>query len=101
LKVNYSACAICDSSWGNFWQEVDGTKLFFCCDICAIQFRDLVARIKAETGWASIDSLTITGDRRARTFHAVRAGHAFDCEVAFNAQGKIRRFAAVARPAPA
>jgi Ta0938 len=98
LKVNYAACAICDSSWGNLWEEVDGTRLFFCCDVCANQFRNLVSRIKSEAGWDSIDALNIAGDRRGRTCHAVRAERSFECEVAFNAQGEIRRF--VAAPLP-
>jgi Ta0938 len=101
LKVNYSACAICDSSWGNLWEEIDGTRLFFCCDVCVAQFRNLVRRIKAETGWESIDSLTILGDRRGRTCDALRGEAAYGCRVAFNAQGDIRYFVAASPGVPA
>jgi hypothetical protein len=100
LKVNYSACAICDSTWGNVWDEVDGTRLFFCCDTCVTQFRTLVDRIKTETGWDAIDSLTISGDRRGRSCEAVRARSIFACQVAFNAQGNIRTFETAASRSP-
>lgn len=92
MKVNYSACAICDSSWGNLWEEVEGARLFFCCEICAVQFRGLVGRIRSETGWPSIDSLSIAGDRRGRTCRAARGTATYECAVAFNAQGEIRSF---------
>jgi Ta0938 len=92
LKVNYSGCAICDSTWGNLHEEVDGTSLFFCCPVCAAQFRNLVGRIKSETGWTALDTLTISGDRRGRTCHAARGNATYACRVAFNAQGEIRTF---------
>jgi hypothetical protein len=92
LNVNYTACAICDSSWGNVWEVVEGTRLFFCCDVCVTQFRNLVGRIKSETGWDAIDSISISGDRRGRACEAIRGGHPFRCRVAFNAQGAIRAF---------
>lgn len=98
LKVNYTACAICDSSWGNLWDEVEGTRLFFCCEICRLQFRNLVDRIKAQTGWPTIDSLDISGDRRGRICRAAHGTRSFRCSVAFNAQGAIRAFQAEAPP---
>ena len=101
MKVNYAACAICASSWGNLWEEVDGTRLFFCCDVCATQFRNLVDRIKSETGWAAVESLIIAGDRRGRTCQAVRGGASYACKVAFNAQGAIRMFSPERSPASA
>jgi Ta0938 len=92
LNVNYSACAICDSSWGNLWEVVEGTRLFFCCDICVTQFRNLVDRIKVETGWPSIDRVEIMGDRRERRCQAAHGSESYTCRVAFNAQGAIRVF---------
>jgi hypothetical protein len=92
LNVNYVACALCDSSWGNLWEEVEGTRLFFCCDLCVTQFRNLVNRVKSETGWTTIDRIDIAGDRRGRTCNASRGGESYSCQVAFNAQGAIRAF---------
>jgi hypothetical protein len=101
LKVNYAACAICDSSWGNLWEEVEGTRLFFCCEVCLVQFRNLVDRIKAETGWGTIDGVTIAGDRRGRTCVAQRGAETYRCRVAFNAQGALREFHTERGPTPA
>lgn len=92
MKVNYAACAICDSSWGDLWVEVERTRLFFCCEICAHQLQNLVDRIKLETGWTSIDSLTIAGNRRGRSCRATLDHDTYACQVAFNAQGRIRAF---------
>jgi len=97
LKVNYSGCAICNSTWGNLWEEVEGERLFFCCGLCVLQFQNLVRRVKAETGWPTIDSLTIAGDRRGRTIHAIQGASSYDCALAFNAQGEIRTFRSVPR----
>ncbi len=96
MKRNYAGCAICDSTWGDVWAEVEGERMFFCCDLCLVQFRSLCERIKHETGWATIDSLTIAGDRRGRTCRASTGPRTFDCFVAFNPQGEIRRFETVA-----
>ena len=92
MKVNYTACAICDSNWGNLWEEVEGERLFFCCDLCALQFRNLVARIERETGWPSVDRLSIAGDRRGRTCTAYRGTSSYACTFTFNAEGEIRTF---------
>ena len=95
LRVNYTGCAICDSTWGDLWEKVEGERLFFCCDVCLVQFRQLVERVKAETGWDHIDTLDIAGDRRGRTCRAVCNGVAYRCSFAFNAEGSIREFAKV------
>lgn len=96
MKVNYTGCAICDSTWGDVWEEVEGQRLFFCCDLCATQFRDLVDRIKAVTGWDHLDSLDIAGNRRGRTCQA-RSGPAEGrFGFAFNSEGRLRRFAPLA-----
>lgn len=92
MKVNYTACAICDSSWGDLWEEVEGQRLFFCCEVCAVQFRNLVARIKVETGWPTVDRLTIAGDRRGRNAEARHGPAIYRCEFAYNAQGGLRAF---------
>jgi len=100
LKRNYTGCAICDSTWGDVWAEVEGERMFFCCDVCLTQFRGLLARVKRETGWSSIESVEIAGDRRGRTCVASTRGNTFRCRVAFNPQGEILRFETLASPGP-
>jgi len=92
LKRNYSGCAICDSTWGNLWEEVDGERMFFCCALCVLQFRALVDRIKSEMGWPRIDSLEIEGDRKGRTCTAETGGNSVRVRVAFNPEGRLLRF---------
>jgi len=92
LKTNYQGCAICDSTWGNVWEEVEGERMFFCCDLCRVQFRGLVDRIKRETGWERIDALEVTGDRRGRTCAATSGSEVARFAFAFNSEGRLRRF---------
>lgn len=96
MNVNYSGCAICDSHWGDLWAEVEGTRLFFCCEICRVQLDGAVRRIKESAGWDRIDSLEISGDRSGRTIRATRGGESRRFEVAYNPEGRLRRFVAVA-----
>jgi len=98
LKVNYTGCAICDSTWGDLWEVVEGERLFFCCDVCLLQFRHMVERVKATTGWDRIDALEIAGDRRGRTVRAVHEGMTQQFSVAFNAEGDVRQFTRVMAP---
>lgn len=95
MRVNYTGCAICDSTWGDLWEEVEGERLFFCCDLCVVQFRGLVDRIKETVHWDHLDSLEIAGDRRGRTCRA-RSGNAeAEFAFAFNSEGRLRRFGRV------
>lgn len=66
--------------------------MFFCCDVCALQFRGLLDRLLAATGWPSVDGLEIVGDRRGRTVTARHADHRFRCFIAFNSEGLVRTF---------
>jgi Ta0938 len=92
LKHNYEGCAICDSTWGDVWAEIDGERTFFCCQLCVVQFQRLVERVKTETGWARIDQLTLAGDRRGRIGEARFTDERFDFFIAFNPEGEIREF---------
>jgi len=96
LKRNFDGCAICNSTWGNLWAEVDGERLFFCCAICEVQYRGLIERIKKETGWSHLTSLDIAGDRRGRTCDVSSDGQHARFVFAFNSEGQLLRF----QPAP-
>ncbi|HLM70106.1 MAG TPA: TA0938 family protein [Thermoplasmata archaeon] len=98
MKRNYDGCAICNSTWGNVWAEVDGERLFFCCDLCVVQYRGLLERIQRETGWSTIDSIEIAGDRRGRTCD-VTSGKARERFLfAFTPEGALLRFQRSVRP---
>ena len=92
MKRNYRGCAICDSTWGDVWEEVEGERTFFCCTTCAVQFRNLLARIRQETSWSRIDGIDIEGGRRGRTVRATRGDKTFRVLVTFNPEGDLLTF---------
>ncbi len=92
MKRNYDGCAICNSTWGNLWTEVDGERVFFCCDLCEIQYRGLIGRIKQSTGWDRIDALEIAGDRRGRTCEVAAGKEHARFLFTFNSDGNLLRF---------
>ncbi|HEV2317027.1 MAG TPA: TA0938 family protein [Thermoplasmata archaeon] len=92
MRINYSGCAICDSTWGDHWEEVDGERRFFCCALCARQFRALLARIRATTGWSTLEELVIAGDRRGRTCTVSSRSGTARFSFAFNSEGALREF---------
>ncbi|MGA8604638.1 MAG: TA0938 family protein [Thermoplasmata archaeon] len=100
MKRNYDGCAICNSTWGNVWAEVDGERLFFCCEICVVQYRALVERVRQATGWSQIDSIEISGDRRARACEVAAGPARARFLFAFNSEGKILRFQPSLAPTP-
>ena len=95
MKRNYAGCAICDSTWGGITEEVEGEPTFFCCAICALQFRRLVDRVKRSAGWPTLEAIEISGDRRGRTVQAEYGGESRGFTVAFTPQGEIRSFSAL------
>jgi putative zinc binding protein len=100
LKRNYEGCAICNSTWGNVWAEIEGERTFFCCDLCAAQYRSLIGRVKQETGWPTIDSLAIAGDRRGRTCDVASGDRTARFAFAFTSEGGLLRFRREDEPAP-
>lgn len=92
MRRNYTGCAICNSTWGNVWAEIDGERVFFCCEVCVVQFRCLLDRIRSETGWPRVDSIEIAGDRRGRTCSVSHGAARARFAVAFNSEGSLLRF---------
>ena len=92
MPSSEDSCAICGSTWGAVREEVDGVRRFFCCEVCAIQFREVVAAVKERTGWSQVEQLTFVGDRRGRIGTATNNGRDYRFSVAFNSLGSIRRF---------
>ena len=88
-------CAICGSTWGDYWEEVEGQRMFFCCEICAVQFKNMISEVKKRTGWPSIDEVTIKGDYRGREVTALRGdgSSSYKFLVRFGSKGEIQKFA--------
>lgn len=52
-----AGCALCGSSWGNYWRETEGANRFFCCSLCADAWENAARIVKAKTGWPRVDFL--------------------------------------------
>ncbi len=62
MRRNYDGCALCDATWGDYWREIEGENMFFCCSICADAFQNMIKEVKKETGWNKIDEIHIEGN---------------------------------------
>lgn len=87
-----AGCALCGATWGDYWDEVEGKKLFFCCDVCAKQYKAVLAEAKRRTGWDSLDSLEVHGDYRGRTCRVTRGADSREFLIAFDEDGALRTF---------
>jgi hypothetical protein len=85
-------CAICQSTWGDYWAEVEGQRIFFCCELCEVEFRNMLQEIKRRTGWVTIDEVQIVGDHRGRECTALSKNSAYSFFVRFNSKGGIETF---------
>ena len=85
-------CAICQSTWGDYWAEVEGQRMFFCCKLCETEFRNMVQEVKRRTGWKTIDEIQITGGTRGRQCKAMSKSETYSYEIRFNSQGGIGNF---------
>jgi hypothetical protein len=92
MKVKEKGCALCGSTWGNTWREVDGQRMFFCCEVCASEFSSIVAEVKRTTGWKTIDEIEMRGDQRGRACRALNGAKSYEFFASFDEEGKLFRF---------
>lgn len=59
---NTEGCGLCNATWGEYWREIDGENMYFCCNICADIFETMVNRVKESTGWNRIDYVELKGN---------------------------------------
>ncbi len=97
LRVPDEGCVICGATWGNYWSEIDGQRMFFCCEICAIEFQNMVDEVKRRTGWRSLDEIRIDGDQRGRSCTATSGSQTYRFFIRFNSEGSIQAFKEEAR----
>ena len=79
-----AGCALCGSSWGNYWREVEGARRFFCCSICADAWENAAREVKARTGWPRVDFLFLDDVRGSEADGVARCG---DAEARFSLEG--------------
>ena len=88
-----SGCALCGATWGDYYEEIDGERLFFCCDVCATEFKNMLNEVKNRTGWKKIDEIIINGNfYKGRTCIAKSGGNEFKFYVRFNDNAEVETF---------
>lgn len=87
-----AGCALCGATWGDYWEEVEGKNLFFCCDVCAKQYKGIIGEAKRRKGWPSVDAVDLQGDFRGRLC-TVRSGpESYRFLISFFDDGEIKAF---------
>ncbi len=92
MRVIEEGCVICGATWGNYWRAIEGQRMFFCCEICAVEFQSMIDEVKRRTGWSRVDEVTIEGEQRGRNCTAVSGSERYRFFIRFNSEGKIQTF---------
>jgi hypothetical protein len=92
MKVRADGCVTCGATWGDYWEEVGGQRMFFCCDVCAAEFKNLVKGVKDRTGWNEIDEIQMEGSYRGRLCSARRLDGSYEFFVRFGDDGGVLSF---------
>ena len=66
--------------------------MFFCCELCETEFRNMIQEIKHRTGWKQIDEVQVAGDHRGRECAALSKNGAYRFFIRFNLHGGIETF---------
>ena len=90
---NTEGCALCNATWGEYRDEVEGERMVFCCDICAAAFKNMVASVEKENGWSSVDSIEIQGNNNTGRKCSARSGkNEFSFSIKFHNDGRVKDF---------
>ena len=83
---------LCGATWGDYWEKVGEETLFFCCDVCARQYRNIMNEVKKRTGWAKVDEIKMEGNYRGRVCTAFNDSVPFRFMISFSEKGDVRNF---------
>lgn len=90
---NTDGCALCNATWGEYWDDVDGERMQFCCSICAAAFKNMVKAVKDANGWPRLDKLYIVGNNSSGRKCAASFGEAhYRFYIKFYDDGRIFDF---------
>ena len=92
MKVAEKGCAICQATWGDYWEQIEGQRMFFCCDICAVEFKNMVNEVKKRTGWKTLDEIKMAGNYRGRECTALYGAKRYSFNIRFDSKGGIDAF---------
>ena len=88
-------CVLCNSEWGNYWEEINSKNLFFCCVICVDQYKAVIKAIQFHTGWKIIEKITFEGNSRYRKGFANSKQGIVEFSVSFLSDGKLWSFSPI------
>ncbi|WP_292319237.1 TA0938 family protein [Caldisphaera sp.] len=85
-----TGCALCGGTWGNHYEIIEGDNLFFCCDICAKAFKNIINEAKKRGKLNKIDYIDIKGNfYKGRTIEAKDSERSYKFYVKFSDEGDI------------
>lgn len=85
---NNTGCALCNSTWGDYYETIEDEKLFFCCNDCANIFKAIIQKLKMFYKINSITNLNLQGSSRIRTYIVESDDKSHKGKITF-ANGKI------------
>ena len=88
MKINSDGCALCDSTWGDYWRVIENKNLFFCCNICADLFESLINQIKLKLESDFVDEIQLKGNSKHRKIYVKVSSSHYSGDVSFRF-GKI------------
>ena len=91
MKINSEGCALCNSTWGNYWRKIENQKIFFCCNVCADLFENLLIRVKQILESDKIDEIQLEGNSKSRKIFVKINSITYKGEICFRL-GKITKF---------
>ncbi len=90
---NKDGCGLCNATWGEYYREIDKDNMFFCCNICADIFENMVKEVKKRTGWEIIDEVKLEGNySKGRECTAYNNGKEYHYYFRTYGDGKMMEF---------
>ncbi len=88
-----NGCALCGGTWGNYYESVEGEELFFCCNICAKAFINIVNEAKRRFNLNKIDYIELRGNfYRGRTIEVKDGERSHKFYIKLSDEGDITEF---------
>ena len=86
-------CELCGSEWGDHWETVNSENLKFCCEICAIEYKNLIDSIDEDVKDNFDKIISITGNKYERICNVkLKENGVAQYRFNFNSIGELRTF---------
>ena len=91
-EKSLNKCELCHSQWGNYWKVFEDRKLFFCCQLCAVQYENLISTIQNQIENQRMSILEIKGTSRLRICRVIKNDKEYRFSLSFRADGQVSHF---------